>query len=199
MSRLLFCFLLVSELFLNFANANDVDLSKDKPIYTNDGNLIFPKNYREWIFLSSGVDMSYNPKATLSKEPVFDNVFVNPSSYAAFLEKGVWPDKTQLVLENRKSVSKKSINHRGHFQASEVFGLEVHVKDISKFKNGWAFFTLGNGESARLVPENEECYSCHNEHAAVDTTFVQFYPTLIPIAEKYSTFSEKYLKESIKN
>jgi hypothetical protein len=33
------------------------------PTYTADGSLLFPANYREWIYLTSGVDMSYSPRA----------------------------------------------------------------------------------------------------------------------------------------
>jgi hypothetical protein len=33
-------------------------------------------------------------------------------------------------------------------------------------------------------------------HAAVDTTFVQFYPTLLPIAQKKGTLSESFVKEN---
>jgi hypothetical protein len=39
------------------------------------------------------------------------------------------------------------------------------------------------------------CYSCHEQHAAVDTTFVQFYPTLLEIAKKKGTLAPGYLKE----
>ena len=42
------------------------------------------------------------------------------------------------------------------------------------------------------------CYSCHEQHAAVDTTFVQFYPTLLKLAEKKGTLSEAYKKEEAK-
>ena len=31
----------------------------------------------------------------------------------------------------------------------------------------------------KLVPHTEDCYACHADDAAVDTTFVQFYPTLL--------------------
>ena len=34
---------------------------------------------------------------------MFDNVFVNPASYQAFLKTGTWPDKTELVLEVRNA------------------------------------------------------------------------------------------------
>src|SRR5277367_5337766 len=66
------------------------------PNYTANGELKMPERYREWIFLSSGVDMSYNPNAAMAGHSMFDNVFVNPSAYKAFRETGRWPDKTTL-------------------------------------------------------------------------------------------------------
>ena len=33
------------------------------------------------------------------------------------------------------------------------------------------------------------------QHAAVDTTFVQFYPTLLPVAERMKTLSAGYLAD----
>ncbi len=48
--------------------------------YTPDSKLRLPKDYREWIFLTSGLGMSYAPAAKDSPNPPFDNVFVNPSS-----------------------------------------------------------------------------------------------------------------------
>jgi len=35
------------------------------PEFNKDGDLVRPKNYREWIFLSSGVGMSYGAAAVL--------------------------------------------------------------------------------------------------------------------------------------
>src|SRR5262245_20916305 len=79
----------------------------DGPQFTAAGELIRPQNYREWIFLSSGLGMTYGPAAQADQgNPMFDNVFVNPSSYRAFLETGRWPDKTIFVLEVRKAASK---------------------------------------------------------------------------------------------
>ena len=46
-----------------------------------------------------------------------------------------------------------------------------------------------------LIPGGAPCYSCHAAHAAVDTTFVQFSPTLLPIAQKKATLSAGFLKE----
>ncbi|HEX4582195.1 MAG TPA: cytochrome P460, partial [Acidobacteriaceae bacterium] len=45
-------------------------------------------------------------------------------------------------------------------------------------------------------PQTENCYSCHSDHGAVDTTFVQFYPTLMPIAKEKGTLDAGYKKEA---
>jgi len=168
--------------------------SANTPSYTADGSLKFPTNYREWIYLTSGIDMSYRPMGDMDHS-MFDNVFVNPEAYRVFLETGTWPDKTMLVLEVRMAGSKASINKTGHFQTGEVMGLEVHVKDTARFDGGWAFFDADNGVTGKLLPKEMECYSCHAQHAAVDTTFVQFYPTLLEIAKKKNTLSAAYVKE----
>jgi hypothetical protein len=165
------------------------------PQYPGDAQLKLPEHYREWVYLASGFDMSYSPSTEVDRH-TFDNVFVNPQAYKAFVETGTWPDKTMLVLEVRRAESKGSINQSGHFQGTEVIGLEVHVKDQSRFAGQWAFFGFGNGKTATMIPASANCYSCHTEHAAVDTTFVQFYPTLLPIAKSKGTLTSSYQKES---
>ena len=177
------------------AGANRVN-GVNTPVYTADGSLKFPANYREWVYLSSGVDMSYSPNAMNMDRSMFDNVFANPEAYKEFLETGTWPDKTMLVLEGRKAGTKGSINKNGRFQTGEVMGLEVHVKDEARFRPGkWAFFTVEDRVNGKLLPKEMDCYSCHEQHGAVDTTFVQFYPTLLEIAKKKNTLSTVYLKE----
>jgi hypothetical protein len=168
------------------------------PEYTSDAQMKFPENYREWVYLSTGFDMSYSAAAQMAMPDhhMFDNVFVNPEAYKVFVETGTWPDKTMLMLEVRGAVGKGSINQRGNFQGTDVMGLEVHVKDEARFPGKWAFFGFDDGKTAKMVPTSASCYTCHAEHAAVDTTFVQFYPTLSPIAKSKGTFSAAYLKES---
>jgi len=169
-----------------------IDIPKSEaPAYTTDGSLVAPTNYREWIFLTSGIDMSYFS----TKDPdhhMFDNVFVNPSSYRSFLATGTWPDKTTFILEIRGAENPISINKRGHTQSAEVMGTEIHVKDHGK----WSFFDLpDNATAAKLIPPPASCYTCHEAHGAVDTTFVQFYPTLLPLATQKHTLSPEYRKE----
>jgi len=156
-----------------------------------------PPNYREWVYLTTGFDMSYNPELAAMDHSMFDNVFVNPEAYKKFVETGTWPDKTVMVLEARMAENKGSINQKGHYQG-EVMGRELHVKDEARFPGGWAFFAFGEGDKGTLVPRSEDCYSCHSQHGAVDTTFVQFYPTLLPVAKEKRTLSAGYVKETEK-
>jgi hypothetical protein len=163
--------------------------------YAPNGEMLPPANYREWVYLSSGVDMSYTAKP--AGMAMFDNVFVNPEAYRGFLRTGHWPDKTVMVLELREARNKGSINQCGHFQGTNVMGMEVHVKDASRFPGEWAFFDFTSATTnGTLFPQSASCYSCHAAHGAVDTTFVQFYPTLLPIARAKGTLSPKYVKES---
>jgi hypothetical protein len=154
--------------------------------YTGDGQLVLPSDYREWVFLSSGLGMTYQ-SSHVREDPAFTNVFVNPAAYRSFLATGQWPDKTMLVLEVRASASKGSINQGGSYQG-EVLGIEGEVKDRAKFPgNGWVFFAFGKASSGKMLPRTEDCYTCHAEHAAVDNTFVQFYPVLLGIAKQKGT------------
>ncbi len=164
------------------------------PAYAPNGDLLPVTNYREWIYLSSGVNMSYSAKA--AGMTAFDNVFVNPVAYRSFLATGTWPDKTVMVVEVRAGESKGSINQHGQYQGIELIGLEVHLKDEARFAGSWAFFGFDSPTAnGKLFPRDAACYSCHAEHAAVDTTFVQFYPTLLSIAREKKTLSEAFLKE----
>jgi hypothetical protein len=166
----------------------------DGPRYTADQQLIRPDDYREWVWLSSGLGMSYGPLAqnTRDENPPFDNVFVNRSAYRSFVQTGHWPDKTVMVLEIRSSVSKGSINKGGHFQDA-LQAIEIHVKDEKRFPGKWAFFGFeGGGSSGKLFPASASCYSCHEQHGALDTTFVQFYPTLLETAKQKGTLKAGY-------
>ncbi len=160
----------------------------DGPSFTADNQLVRPENYREWVYLTSGLGMTYGaPSESGNAAPSFDNVFVNPSSYRAFVQTGKWPDKTILVLEIRASESKGSINRGGHYQTG-VRAVEVNVKDEKRFPTKWAFFGFqGEAKTARQIPATAACYTCHAEHGAVDNTFVQFYPTLLEVAKRKGT------------
>jgi hypothetical protein len=93
-----------------------------------------------------------------------------------------------MVLEVRSSASKGSINQSGHYQTGLV-AIEVHVKDAAR--GGWAFYSFPKGAGqGTLFPKSADCYSCHEKSAATDTTFVQFYPTLIDVSKRMGTYHD---------
>ena len=161
--------------------------------FSSDGRLMPPAGYREWMFLSSGLDMNYGLTSAMDHS-MFDNVFADPQAYRAFLRTGKWPEGTLLVREDRQASEKGSINRSGKFQTDNIMGVEVHMKDSKRFPGGWGFFFFESlrSEPAQPIPTSADCYSCHQQHGAVDTTFVQFYPTLMRVATQKHTLSQGY-------
>jgi hypothetical protein len=162
------------------------DAGSGKPQYTGDHHLLRPENYREWIYLSSGLGMNYSPVST--DHIMFTNVFVPPWAYAEFLNSGKWPDKTIFVVEERFSESKGSIVKGGHFQG-DLMGIGVEVKDAS-FPDQWAYFNFDEDSRSAQANPKSACWQCHEDHAAVEHSFVQFYPTLKPVARKFGTYRQ---------
>jgi hypothetical protein len=171
--------------------------SRESPEYTADGQLRLPEHYHEWVWLSSDFLTASDPANMQAGEHrLFNNFFVNPEAYKAFQQTGTWPDKTMLVVEQREAEDMgPSPNHKGISQSS-VIGIDLHVKDEARFQGKWAFFDFKGSSTASMMPLTARCYSCHAARGAVDTTFVQFYPTLLPIAKNKATLSPAYLRES---
>lgn len=156
--------------------------------FSSDGKLVRPEAYRRWVYVSSGFGMSYNPDAGGNGAPAFTNVFVAPEAYDFFQAHGTWPDKTMFVLEIYGSTSHGSINRSGSYQES-LIGLDVEVKDESRFPDKWAYFDFGNGAktATAMRPGKNACWKCHEQSAAVEHSFVQFYPELLKIAREKGT------------
>jgi hypothetical protein len=165
---------------------------------TSPDQMAVPADYRQWVFLTSSLDLNYNT-ASAPDHHMLDNVFVDPASYRAFLKTGTWPDKAILIKENRMAQSAGTLSKSGQFQVG-VMNLEIHIKDEARFPGKWAFFVSSDGQApGKLRPQSANCYSCHQDHGAVDTTFVQFYPTLMGIAKDKNTLSARYLKNDAAN
>lgn len=154
--------------------------------------LALPRDFREWVFLSAGLGMTYGPNAPAAGQPqTFTNVYVNPSSYRAFLTSGAWPDRTMFILEIRGSASEGSINRSGRFQTG-LRAVEVNLKD-ARLPGGWGFFDFGTAAGpVAPLPQSASCYACHRDHTAVEQTFVQFYPTLMDVARRHGTVKPTY-------
>jgi Cytochrome P460 len=164
------------------------DPSRDPlPRFSGD-RLVRPEGYREWIYVSTGLGMNYTPDPNMADQ--FTNVFVPQWAYHQFLISGKWPNKTWFVLEDRGQQSKGSINKGGHFQ-TDLLGLGVEVKDETRFADKWAYFNFGNDDNTATANPEQACWQCHEKNAAVEHSFVQFYPTLKPIAQKFGTYRER--------
>lgn len=160
-----------------------------KPQYDAKGQLLRPDDYREWMFLSAGYGMNYSPSP--ASHEMFTNVFVQRWAYQEFINSGKWPEQTMFVIDERDAQSKGSINKTGHFQ-TDLMGLAVEVKDLTRNADKWAYYGFdADGKTAEAMPKGNGCWSCHDEHAAVEHSFVQFYPTLKPIAKKFGVYNEK--------
>jgi hypothetical protein len=175
------------------ASAEAQSPAADGPQYENGKNLVLPDDYRSWPFVGAGLGMTYDGERGTppGPDPRFTHAFVNPSAYRHFMRTGSWPDGTVFMLEFRASVSEGSINRAGRFATNLVL-LEAEVKD-SRFPDGWAFYVFGRGNEIARVAEPlageaaAPCVQCHSEHAAVERTFVQFYPTLLEVAREKGT------------
>lgn len=162
------------------ANNATVALNRaDMPSYTSDSKLLLPANYREWVFLSSGFGMNYSSGS--GGHPMFTNVFAAPEAYQGFKSAGKWPDKSMFVVEIYSPTSQGSINKGGYYQ-DKFSGLDVEVKDSSQ-KSEWTYYNFAPGDR-EATGMTGSCNSCHSEHAAVEHTFVQFYPTLLEVARQ---------------
>jgi hypothetical protein len=150
------------------------------PRYTTDKKLLRPTNYREWVYLSSGLGMNYGPAA--GSMQMFTNVFVTPESYQQFVDSGKWPDKTMFALEVFSPATHGSINKSGHYQDT-LLGLEAEVKDSST-PEVWRYYNFGTDRTEADPLPQRACFDCHEKSAAVEHSFVQFYPHLLDVALK---------------
>jgi hypothetical protein len=170
---------------------------KPKAQYDDKGDLLRPTDYRDWEFLSAGYGMNYSP--TPGSHELFTNVFVPRWAYQQFVSTGKWPEQTIFVIDEREAQSKGSINKTGHFQ-TDLAGLAVEVKDSKRSAGTWAYYGFGTDDkTSKAADQGNNCFKCHEEHAAVEHSFVQFYPTLLPIAKSKGVLKAAYLKESSGN
>ncbi len=159
-----------------------------KPQYDDKGRLLRPADYREWMFLSAGYGMNYSPEP--GGHEMFTNVFVQRWAYDEFAKSGKWPEQSMFVIDERDAASRSSINQKGHYQ-TDLMGLAVEVKDSARNPDKWAYYAFNaDGQAGEAMPHGNPCWSCHDAHAAVEHTFVQFYPTLKTVAKKFGTYNE---------
>ena len=120
--------------------------------YTSDGQLNRPEHYREWVFLTSGFDMSY-AAGTQVDHHMFDNVFVNPDAYRVFMASGSWPDQTVLVIEIRGAEDRGSIKRAATSKAPKWWG----SRSTSKMRR--ASPESGRSSNSQTAAPSKSCRS----------------------------------------
>ncbi len=160
------------------------------PVFEGKLTLLRPTNYREWVFVGSSRGLSYaqnppaqNQTAAGGMGEMYHNVYITPDAYREFSRTGKFPEGTMLAMEMASADTKREPGLQGSFE-KEFIGLEVSVKDSSRFDGGWAYFNFSNGmgssykEKADPFPASAGCVSCHKQNAETDNVFTQFYPVL---------------------
>jgi Cytochrome P460 len=159
------------------------------PEYTASGELILPKNYRNWIFVGSPL----TPNALNDGHanfPEYHNVYIEPGSFAIYKKTGVFPEGTifykelQLTLkpEENPDGSRTEPSGRGYFPGA-LNGADVTVKDSKRFaeSGGWGYFDFNHFEpkaASTKVQAKSECAYCHIASAKRDEVWTQFYRIL---------------------
>lgn len=162
---------------------------KTMPVFDGKTTLLRPANYREWVFVGSSRGLSYaaNPPATTQASSgmgeMYHNVYITPNAYREFAKTGKFPEGTMLAMEMASADTKREPGLQGSYE-KEFIGLEVSVKDSSRFESGWAYFNFSNGmgssykDKAEPFPTSAGCVACHKQNAETDNVFTQFYPVL---------------------
>ena len=169
--------------------ANPPDKSRELPEYTASGELVLPKDYRNWIYVGSPL----TPNALNDGHagfPEYHNVYIEPGSYAIYKKTGVFPEQTmfykelQLTLKPAENPdgSRTEPSGRGYFPGA-LAGAEVSVKDSKRFaaSAGWGYFEFGHSEpklASTAVKAKGECAYCHIGNAKRDLVWTQFYRIL---------------------
>jgi hypothetical protein len=166
------------------------------PQYAPNGDLLFPSDFENWIFVGSNLGLSYRPnlpmttaaESTRASQQFFHNVYVKPEAYSYFLANKIFPDKTVLVMGVYEAADKepKHVLATGVFNGKRV-GVEAAVKNSVRPDGShtpWAYYDFtdpaspsGVAASASAFPDHK-CENCHRDHAGPDHVWVQFYPPL---------------------
>jgi hypothetical protein len=144
------------------------------PAFDKEGKLVIPADRLSWPVVGVTYALSYEGDVG---GQTFNTVRMDPKSYAAYLKTGAFPKGTMLDLEIRRNAGEIGFARDGHVQGAAVGG-SVHVKDEKAGPGAWTFYGFTPDGKGRPIPREANCYSCHEEHAAKDTAFTQYYPAL---------------------
>lgn len=150
------------------------------PTYDADGRIVIPENMDRWPTVGTTYALSYEGDGGTT----LNAVRLDPDSYDAYVKTGKFPVGAVFALEVRTPVTEVAPAKGGKTQGA-VVGRSLHVKDEKGGPGTWTFYGYGAGaKTGNAIPRSQACYSCHEQHATVDTTFMQYYPALKEARER---------------
>ncbi len=150
--------------------------------FAADGKLKRPEGYRKWIYVGTPL----TPNDLNDGEapfPEFHAVYIDPDSFAHYEKTGEFRDGTVMIKELIGVGDHEATSGKGYFMANFT-GLEAAIKDSKRFKDEpghWAYFSFGHKYPLKKeVAKNSvaSCNKCHQDSAATDYVFSQYYPVL---------------------
>lgn len=157
-------------------------VGQDRPKLDRNNVLIRPEGYRDWVYVGTPLTPnSLNPPEAAF--PEFHNVYIHPEDYAHYRKTGEFRDGTVLIKELVTVGATEAASGNGYFMG-EFRGLEAAIKDSRRFPDEpgyWAYYSFGHDYPLedRVEPNpTAACNTCHEENAAEDWVFTQYYPVL---------------------
>jgi hypothetical protein len=172
------------------------------PEYTNSGDLVLPKDWREWVYVGNPLTpIALNggkacPEPTKDSDqpctgfPEYHNVYIEPGSYEIYKRTNEFPEGTIMFKELQLTLpaqnpdgSRTEPSGRGYFPGA-FNGADVTVKDTRRYAatHGWGYYNFNHHEPkapTAKVKAREECAFCHIELGAKkDDVWTQFYRLL---------------------
>jgi hypothetical protein len=152
------------------------------PRYDAGGRLLLPEGFTRWILAGSSLGLSYSEGET--GHEMYHFTLIEPTAYEHFRSTGTFREGTMLALLLHGIGTSAAPARAGRY-AAEAHVLELAVKDSSRNQGAWAYYSFSGQSgllaSARAMPQRS-CQACHDEHAAYDNVFLQFYPLLVDAA-----------------
>ncbi len=150
----------------------------------SDGMLVRPVNYRDWVFVGEPVTPNEMNKGK-APFPEMHTVYIDPKSYETYGTTGKFPDGTILIKELVSVGSTAAVSGKGYFMG-DFIGLEATIKSAKHFPDepgNWAYFSFTNPTGGQLTSKAKAfptaaCNGCHENSAADDFVFTQYYPVL---------------------
>ncbi|MHA1597186.1 MAG: di-heme oxidoredictase family protein [Alphaproteobacteria bacterium] len=167
--------------------------------FAEDGTLVRPADYREWVFLGAKV-MANDQNYGETYAPGIHATYMDPGAFAHWKKTGEFRDGTVLVRETAAIGSTEFMSANGYFPG-EFDGLQAMVKAPDRFPDTrWGFFAFGKPPYAERVPPalglgETDCAGCHTD-ADTDWVFTRFYPVLNAAAPNKKTEAQKLFERN---